>query len=261
MTTVPQESGPRGSKARRAFTLIELLVVITIIAILAALLLPALAKAKAKALQTTCRNGLKQLGIGAQLYVTDWQDTYPGCASRNTYNFQPEDWIYWRNTPAFPLKNSPIFVTAGVTSTNIFRCPMDKDDTYRRAQAGGNPIYPCSYTMTSYDLSSGANVRGISSIYQGTYPTRTGAQPFKQINVRRPSGKILLAEEVAKLTPDDNPDRNYTKVIDDGRFVPSSNRLTNRHNKKADVGFVDTHVEAVLWGFGTNTFNSQANLP
>jgi prepilin-type N-terminal cleavage/methylation domain-containing protein len=104
-----------------AFTLIELLVVIAIIAVLAAMLLPSLARAKAKAKQTQCLSNLRQVGAALACYMLDFKDTMPLCADWNALGGQSghyDEWTWATNRPLWAYEGN----------MQIFKCPADKGD-------------------------------------------------------------------------------------------------------------------------------------
>jgi prepilin-type N-terminal cleavage/methylation domain-containing protein/prepilin-type processing-associated H-X9-DG protein len=242
---------------KKAFTLIELLVVIAIIAILAGLLLPALAKAKAKGQQAACINDEKQLELGMAMYLDSNNNIFPDCGSRNSYGFQKTDWIYWRSgaaaMPAYPIQNSLIVQGIGSFNSNLFRCPADKDEKGRIAYtpADGNGLYEYSYSMTSF-VDGNNNDHGITSITVGGVETI-----FRSTSIVSPASKIMFAEEQTSLSAIGEVSNSGGTIIDDGRWAVtatgSSDFLTSRHGKKGDVGYADGHVKAITW--------QEANVP
>jgi prepilin-type N-terminal cleavage/methylation domain-containing protein len=123
-------------KIQRAFTLIELLVVIAIIAILAAMLLPALAKAREKAHRIACVNNLRQTGLSMKLWAMDFNDRYPMQASASEGG--PPDQGSFGTAPYGAQFTYQVFgVLSNILSTpKLLVCPSDE----RTAQTNFNML-------------------------------------------------------------------------------------------------------------------------
>ena len=106
----------------KGFTLIELLVVIAIIAILAAMIMPALSRAKAQAWTVSCMNNMKQIGFSAHNYAIDYEDTLPGSSH------QANSWV--------------ASLQPYVGATNVYRCPKDGNLTRRYSYAVNDFLLP-----------------------------------------------------------------------------------------------------------------------
>ncbi len=223
------------SKTRSAFTLIELLVVIAIIAILAAILFPVFARARENARRSSCSSNIKQIGLGFQQYIQDYDEKYPQIRAGAT------------NASGWAIQMQPY-----LKSSQIFQCPSENN-----SPANTNASIPATYGDTGYtDYWYNARLGGASqaridqvssTVINGDGTSSSASYAFDGQNIED-DGTAFTAPTVVTTG-------TGTRVT----LQPNRGDFGLRHLDGLNYGFADGHVKWLKSGTNTilnKVFNS-----
>lgn len=212
--------------ARRAFTLIELLVVVSIIAILAALLLPALGNSKELSKKTECANNLRQLEIAAQAYTGDNADYYP-----IAYYFQMVGKVAYSYAWDFttvegnPNVVIPGLLWQGLSAPQIQQCP--------------------SFSGSANWLSDPETGYNYNTSYIGHGQDEDIPQPAKCASVLRPGNTVIFGDGQYADGADKFMRAPYPNPADEDFWGRNTGTQGFRHLHQSEASFCDGHVESL----------------